>query len=76
MEAVGATRGAENVGVGAGGVFVNWSERRRTTPFEEVEFLGGVEGVGAEDLEDERLREGKGVRVEVAGAGLGEGFGE
>ena len=75
MEVVGAASDAEDVDVGAGGVFVFWSQRR-PAPVEEVNFLSGVEVVGMEDVEKERLREGDGRRVEVSSAGVGEGFGE
>lgn len=75
MEVVGAASDAEDVGVGAGGVFVVWCQRR-PAPVEEVDFLGGVEGMGAEDVEKEGLREGDGRRVEVSSAGVGEVFGE
>jgi hypothetical protein len=75
VEVVGAASDAEDVGVGAGGVLVVWSQRR-PAPVEEVDFLGGVEGVGAEDVEEEGLREGDGRRIEVSSAGVGEGFGE
>ena len=69
------TSDAENVRVSARRVFVKMSERRGT-PNEEVDFVGRVEGIGVEDLEEERLGERNGGRVEVASAGLRDGFGE
>ncbi|TQE00083.1 hypothetical protein C1H46_014336 [Malus baccata] len=74
VEESGAGGGAEDVGVGARRMFDVMRER---APFEEVDFFGGAEGLGAEDLEEEGLgeRESVGVR-EVAGAGGGEGLGD
>jgi hypothetical protein len=53
VEVVREASDAEDVGIGACGVFVIISERRGA-PDEEVDFLGRVEEVGAEDLEEER----------------------
>lgn len=72
VEETGAAGGAEDVGVCARRVF---DEMRERAPFEEVELFGGVEGLGAEDLEEERLGEWEGVR-EVASAGLGQSLGD
>ncbi|KAM2432332.1 hypothetical protein ACFX1W_019554 [Malus domestica] len=74
VEESGTRGSAEDVLVGARRMF---DVRRKRAPFEEVEFFGGVEGLGAEDLEEEGLGEQESVGVhEVAGAGGGECLGD
>lgn len=43
---------------------------KRATPVKEVELLRRLEGTFAEDLKDQWLGKGDGVRIEVSGSGF------
>lgn len=55
-----AAESTEDLGIGARGGFEVRVERE---PCEEIELFGDVEGIAAEDLEEDRLRERDGARV-------------
>lgn len=60
MEAAATANCFENLGVGGGGVAEAGAER---APSEEIQPLGDVEGVAAQDLEDDVFGKGNGGGV-------------